>query len=341
MDQTLNLMLNNLDRTGVIVKNQDIQQPSNPTISVVVPVYGCCSSLTELYTRLDVVLSAISVNYEIIMVDDASPDYAWEVIQQLASADARVKGIHLSRNFGQHYAITAGLDYANGDWVVVMDCDLQDVPEEIANLYLKTQEGYDVVVGRRANRQDLFFKKLVSKIFYQVFAYFTGSKIDNRIGNYGIYAQKVIVSIRRFREQNRSFGLFALWVGFKRAEIDVKHAKRTQGQTSYTFKKMLGLALDSIVSHSNKLLRLTVAFGFALSTLSLAYAFWIIISYFMWKTPVVGWTSLIVSLYLTTGLVIGNIGIVGLYVGKIFNEVKKRPLYIIDSTTFEVNTNDK
>ena len=311
-----------------------------PHLSVVTPIYGCCSSLIELYARLDAVLSGISANYEIIMVNDASPDCAWEVIQQLAQKDPRVKGINLSRNFGQHYAITAGLDYAHGDWVVVMDCDLQDVPEEIAKLYHKAQEGYDVVVGRRANRQDVFLKKLASKLFYQVFAYFTGSKVDNRIGNFGIYAQKVTRSIRGLKEQNRSFGLFALWVGFRRIELDIEHARRIQGGSSYTFRKMVSLAMDSIVAHSSKLLRLTVKLGLTLSVLSLGYALWMIVRYFLWAIPVVGWTSLIVSVYFTAGLIIGSIGIIGLYVGKIFDEVKQRPLYIIESTTFEMNTND-
>jgi dolichol-phosphate mannosyltransferase len=313
---------------------------TTPHLSVVIPVYSCCSSLPELYTRLDAVLSGISADYEIIMVNDASPDGAWEVIQQLARKDARVKGINLSRNFGQHYAITAGLDYAKGDWVVVMDCDLQDVPEEIAKLYHKAQEGYDIVVGRRANRQDMFIKKLLSKLFYRVFAYFTGSKVDNRIANFGIYAQKVIHSIRALKEQNRSFGLFALWVGFRRIELDIEHARRIQGRSSYTFRKMMSLAIDSIVAHSNKLLRFTVKLGLALSVFSLAYALWMVVRYFLWATPVAGWTSLIVSVYFTAGLIIGSIGIIGLYVGKIFDEVKQRPLYIIDSTTFEMNTND-
>lgn len=285
-------------------------------------------------------LSPISPDYEIIMVNDASPDGAWAVIRQLAERDQRVKGIDLSRNFGQHYAITAGIDFARGDWVVVMDCDLQDVPEEIPSLYHTAQAGYDIVVGRRANRRDGLMKKASSKLFYHVFAYFSGSKVDNRIGNFGIYGRKVILNMRRLKEQNRSFGLFALWVGFRRIEVDVNHAARVQGRSSYTFRKMARLAFDSIVAHSNKLLYVTVQLGLALSALSLVYAGWIVLSYFLWSTPIIGWTSLIVSIYFTAGLIIGTIGIVGLYVGKIFDEVKHRPLYIIASTTFEVVKDD-
>jgi len=270
------------------------------------------------------------------MVNDGSPDDAWSVIQQLALADARIKGINLSRNFGQHYAVTAGLDHARGDWVVVMDCDLQDLPEDILKLYAKAQEGYDLVVGRRANRQDGLLKKLGSKLFYKVFAFLMGPAIDNRIGNFGIYARKVIRSIGALKEQNRSFGLFALWVGYRRAEIDVAHALRPQGGSSYTLARMVTLAVDSIVAHSNRLLHLAIKLGFLLSLTSLLYAFYLVAKFFLWATPLEGWTSLMVSIYFTAGLIIGSIGVVGLYVGKIFDEAKGRPLYIVESTTFEV-----
>ena len=308
-----------------------------PHLSVVTPVYGCAAALPELCQRLHNALAELSPAYEIIMVNDASPDDAWAVIQGLAIADERVKGINLSRNFGQHYAITAGLDFAQGDWVVVMDCDLQDLPEEIPNLYRTAQLGYDIVVGLRTIRKDGWLKKFLSKQFARVFSYFTGAKLDTRIGNFGIYAQKVIRSIRPLREQNRSFGLFVLWVGFRRIEIDVKHAPRTYGKTSYTFRKMMALAMDSILAHSDKLLRLTVKLGFLISLLSLCFGCWMIIRYFLWATPLMGWTSLIVSVYFSTGLIVGAIGVVGLYIGKIFNEVKNRPLYVIDTTTFDAD----
>lgn len=312
-----------------------------PHLSVVIPVYGCVEALPELCQRLHGVLGNMTSEYEIIMVNDASPDDAWRIIQKLAIEDQKVKGINLSRNFGQHYAITAGLDFAYGDWVVVMDCDLQDVPEEIPKLYNAAQTGYDIVVGRRAERQDSWLKKLLSKNFYRAFAFFTGSNVNHQIGNFGIYSQKVICSIRGLREQNRSFGLFALWVGFSRLEIDITHAARSHGRSSYTFYKMMNLALDSIIAHSDKMLRLTVKLGLMLAFFSFAYSVWLVVRYLLWSTPIIGWTSLIVSIYFTTGLIIGSLGIVGLYVGKIFNEVKQRPLYIIESTTFRVGNHDK
>ncbi len=304
-------------------------------ISVVTPVYGCCASLDLLYERLKKTLSSITDDFEIIMVNDASPDNAWEKIKLLASQDSRVKGINFSRNFGQHRAITAGLDYAQGDWTVVMDCDLQDQPEEILKLYEKAQEGYDVVVGQRVERQDGFFKKLSSKIFYKVYNYLTDSTIDKSIGNFGIYSQQVIESVGQLKEQNRSFGLFILWSGFHRTEISIEHAKRMEGESSYTISKLINLAIDSIIAHSNKPLKLSVKFGFLLSIFSLVYSIWLVLGYVFFENPIIGWTSLIVSLYFLAGLIIGSIGMVGLYVGKIFDEVKQRPLYIVQETTFK------
>ncbi|MCA9023364.1 MAG: glycosyltransferase family 2 protein, partial [Planctomycetaceae bacterium] len=288
-----------------------------PHISVVTPVYGASGILEELYQRLLAALSKITDSFEIIMVNDSSPDNAWEIIQKLSAKDCRLKGINLSRNFGQHHAITAGLDFAKSDWVVVMDCDLQDQPEELHKLYYKAIEGYDVVVGLRQQRQDTYFKKLCSKIFFRTFAYFTNSKVDHRIGNFGIYSQKVIRSITRLKEQNRSFGLFAIWVGFRRIEIPVEHAKRPYGKSSYSFNRMLSLALSSIVAHSNKLLVMFVNLGFLIASISFMVVIWLVFRYLIWGISVIGWTSLIASIYLTTGLIISVIGMLGVYVGKI------------------------
>lgn len=312
-----------------------------PHISVVSPIYGSDMSLAELCGRLHSVLNTITPDYEIILINDASPDDSWTIIKKLAELDNRVKGINLSRNFGQHYAITAGLDFAHGDWVIVMDCDLQDVPEEIPKLYREAQTGFDMVIGQRTERKDSLLKKCMSFLFYRFFAYLSGTTINNRIGNFGIYSQQVISNIRQFKEQNRSFGLFAIWVGFHRKEIEISHAARKHGRTSYTFSKMFSLAFDSIVAHSDKLLRLTVKFGFLVSLSSFIFAIGIVINYLFWTAPLIGWTSLILSVYFTAGLIIGTIGIVGLYVGKIFDEVKGRPLYIIETTTFEITSRDK
>lgn len=314
-----------------------IIEPMEIEISVISPIYKCEECIEELCHRLIKSLEKITDSFEIILINDGSPYNDWEIIKKMAAADKRVKGINLSRNFGQHYAITAGLEYANGRWSVVMDCDLQDQPEEIEKLYAKAMEGYDIVVGKRAKRKDRFLKKIASKFFYAVFNYFTGAKVDNRIGNFGIYSQKVIKNILKLKEQNRSFGLFALWVGFSRVEIDVQHAKRIKGKSSYDLYKMVSLAINSVVAHSNKLLRLSIKIGFILSFCSILYALWLFLTYFLWFKPIAGWTSVMVSMYFLTGLVLGSIGIVGIYIGKIFDETKGRPLYIVESTTFEID----
>lgn len=307
----------------------------NLDISVVTPVYGCCKSLDSLYERLSKTLSTITNNFEIIMVNDSSPDNAWEAIKKLAKKDNRVKGINLSRNFGQHKAITAGLDYAKGDWIVVMDCDLQDQPEEIIKLYNKALEGYDIVFGRRAERKDSFLKKLSSTLFYKVYDYFTESKIDNSIANFSIISKKVLNNLNKLKEQNRSYPLFVNWVGFKRTEINIEHSQREEGKSSYTFTKLMNLAIDSIVSQSNKPLKLSIKFGFIVAFLSLFYGIVLILRYFIFSIPVEGWTSVMVSIYFIGGLLFANMGILGLYIGKIFDETKNRPIYLIQETTFK------
>jgi glycosyltransferase involved in cell wall biosynthesis len=241
---------------------------NRPHISIVTPVYGRTLDLKGLYDRLVASLAKISPAFEIIMVNDHSPDDSWDVIKKLSASDPRVRGVNLSRNFGQHQAITAGLHYARGDWTVVMDCDLQDRPEEIPTFYAKAKEGYDVVMGRRYNRQDNFLKKQASKLFYRIFNYLTDQKLDNRIANFGIYSAKVIDSVKKYKEKDRSFGLLVSLVGFKRTGIDIVHDNRTTGQSSYSFKKALELAIGHILSHTNKPLRLFVKVGFIISTLS-------------------------------------------------------------------------
>jgi polyisoprenyl-phosphate glycosyltransferase len=305
----------------------------NSKISVIIPCYNCADCLAELHKRLVLCLEQITVEFEIIFVNDASPAKDWLIIKELTDKDSRVVGLNLSRNFGQHYAITAGLDYCNGDWIVVMDGDLQDKPEEINKFFEKTAEGYDIVVGKRENRKDSFIVKLTSKLFYMVFNYLTEQKLDNKVANFGIYSRRVIDNVKKLRELDRSFGLLVTLVGFPRLEIDVDHSYRANGESSYSFRSRLKLAVDHILSHSNKPLILAVQTGFIISSLSLFYAFWLIIRYFINSHVADGWTSLMVSLFFLSGLIIVVVGMVGLYIGKIYSEVKNRPLYIVKEIT--------
>jgi dolichol-phosphate mannosyltransferase len=307
----------------------------NIYISVIIPVYGCSSCLQELYMRLVKTIEIITKDFEIIMVNDASLDNSWEVIMELSKNDLRVKGIKLSRNFGQHYAITAGIDYCIGKWIIVMDCDLQDQPEEILKLYQMAQKGFDVVLAKRSARKDKFAKRLVSKLFYRTLGYLTDSKQDETVANFGIYSQKVISQVRNLRESIRYFPTMIKWVGFNVTNIDVEHAKRTQGNSSYNFSQMLNLALDIMLAYSNKPLKLTVKLGFGVAFISFIFAGVTFVKWMNGEISILGWASLITSIWFLTGCILITLGIVGLYVGKTFEGTKNRPLYVIDEKTWE------
>jgi dolichol-phosphate mannosyltransferase len=271
----------------------------------------------------------ITADFEIVLVEDCGGDRSWEIIRELASKDQRVKGIQFSRNFGQHYGITAGLDICNGAFVVVMDCDLQDQPEEIPKLYAKAQEGYEVVYARRAVRQDNLLKRWSSRLFYHLFDYLTEQKSDPAVANFGIYSRKVIDNYCLMRESVRAFPLFVRWLGFPAAYVDVEHAARFSGTSSYTFYKLMHLAVNAIIAQSNRPLRLSIKFGFLMALGSFLMAFYFTVRYFMYAIPVSGWTSMIVSIYFIAGLFFINAGFLGLYIGRIYDEVKGRPLYVV------------
>ena len=298
-------------------------------LSVITPVYKAEECLEELYRRLVAVLERTGEPFEIVMVNDGSPDDSWRLIRELASRDARVKGINLSRNFGQHYAITAGLDHCRGRFVVVMDCDLQHVPEDISRLYAKALEGHDIVFVRRLRRHDSMMKKLASRAFMAVYNYLTDIKVGSDISSYSIISHRVVAALRLVREGNRTYPLLLHWVGFDVAYIDGEHAKRFAGKSAYSLTKSINLAIESICSQSNRPLRLSIQFGFLLSLASLLFALWLVIRYFLFHVTVEGWTSTMVSLFFLSGLLFANIGVLGLYLGKVFDESKRRPLYFV------------
>lgn len=304
-----------------------------PHISVVIPVYNAESSLQHLYNRLKISLEEISQDFEIIMVEDCGEDLSWQIIMDLAQIDQRVKGLQFSRNFGQHYGITAGLDYCNGDWVVVMDCDLQDRPEEIPRLYTKAQEGYDVVLARRGKRKDPLTKRLTSWLFYKIFNYFTDLQYDSEVGNFRIISRQVAQNFCLMRERLRFFGGLVDWMGFPTTSIDVTHEERLVGRSNYTFAKLWKLASETIIAYSDKPLRLSIKLGFALSAFAFIYGIYILIRALLYGSPVTGWSSVIVSLYFLGGIIISILGILGIYLGKAFDETKRRPLYIVRNST--------
>jgi len=299
-------------------------------LSVVSPVYKAEKIVDELIRRIHDSVSSITKNYEIILVEDGGDDGSWEKIEKHSIRDNRVKGIKLSRNFGQHNAITAGLDNCKGDWIVVMDCDLQDRPEEIPRLYEEAVKGYDIVYAKRRQRHDSFFKKIYSALFYKFFAWLSGVPQDGTIANFGIYSRGVIHAVNKLREPLRSFATMIKWVGFSSTAIYVEHADRYEGKSTYTFKKLLHLALDISLSFSDRPLRMTVKLGIIISCSSVLYGVYTLYSYFMGRITEPGFTSLILSIWFLSGLIIFILGVIGLYLGKIFDGIKDRPLYIIE-----------
>jgi len=302
---------------------------NNIHISVVSPVYRAENIVSELVKQVKEQLSPITEDFEIILINDASPDNSWVEIEKETAKDKRVKGLNLSRNFGQHYAITAGLNFAKGEWIVVMDCDLQDRPDEIPNLYHKALEGYDSVFAQRTERNDTLFKKLFSKLFYKLFSYLTDTKQDATVANFGIYRRCVIDAILSMHDQIRFFPTMVQWVGFRKFYLPVEHASRFEGKSTYNFKGLFRLAMNTIMGFSDKPLRLTVKVGFFITLLSVLVAIVYLGLYLSGRIQVEGFTTLILSLWFLSGFIMFILGILGLYIGRMFEKVKERPVYLI------------
>ncbi|MFY0483719.1 glycosyltransferase family 2 protein [Flavobacterium sp. PLA-1-15] len=299
-------------------------------ISIVSPIYKAENFVDKLVFEIEKAIDILNVDYEIILVDDRSKDNSWQKMRELSAKNTKVKSVRLSRNFGQHPAIMAGLSQAKGEWIVVMDCDLQDQPKEIVKLYKKAQEGYEVVQARRKTREDKLLKKLSSKIFSKVYGYFTDTKYDNEIANFGIYHKRVIDSILKIDDYIKFFPLFVEFVGFKSTSIVVEHAPRESGTSSYSLSKLVSLAFNTIISFSNKPLKLFVKFGMIISFISFCVGIYYIYQALHHEIEVLGFTSIIVSIWFLSGVIITTIGVTGIYIGKIFDQTKNRPVYIID-----------
>ncbi len=304
--------------------------------SIVSPVYKGAPMLNMLVQRIDNTMQKITTNYEIVLVNDASPDNSWELIKELSQQNPHVRGVNLSRNFGQHEAITAGLSVAKGQWVVVMDCDLQDQPEEILTLWQKACEGYDVVVGQRHQRKDVFAKRLSSRVFYSAFAYLTDMPQDSSIANFGIYSRKVIKAVLAMGDAVRCLPLQVQWVGFRQAKVPIRHAPRVEGKSSYSLKRLLRFAGNNMLTFSNKPLRLMVGFGFVVTIVAFAVGLYFLLQHLAGNISVSGFTTLVLSLWFLGGLGFMFLGIVGIYIGKTFNQTKARPTFVIsEEVSFE------
>lgn len=302
---------------------------NQPMFSIVSPVYKAEKIVPELVRRIKESMCMITEDYEIILVCDGSPDNSWSAIKEECKKDKRLKGINLSRNFGQHYAITAGMQYVHGNWIVLLDCDLQDRPEEIPNLYSKALEGYDIVFARRINRKDNFLKVALSKSFHTVFDWLSGMQTDSAVSNLSIYKREVIDTINKMPEASRSFDSLVAYVGFNKAIIDCDHSERYEGESSYTLRKALKLAFDIIISNSNKPLRIITCFGFCFALFAFMLALYNVFAHWLGLITVEGYTTTVFSVWFVGGVIMMVLGVVGLYIGKIFDQVKQRPLYVV------------
>jgi glycosyltransferase involved in cell wall biosynthesis len=312
--------------------SQKQSSEGHPRLSVVVPVYGCQPCLSHLHERLVSTLDALDSRYEIILVDDRAEDGSWAEIERLAELDVSVQGILLSRNFGQHAAITAGLDHARGDWAIVMDCDLQDPPEDIPRLYAKALEGHDIVFGRRIHKPTGSFRRLFGRLYFRSISVFGGATLDGRYGSFSVISRKAIDAFLTFRDQDRHYMMILTWLRFDTASVDYQPALRYRGRSSYSPLRLLEHAIDGIFFQTTALLRWIVYFGFGLGASGAVLAIYLLIARIAGEAYP-GWTSIVVATLVLGGFIILSTGITGLYIGKIFDQARERPIFVVDRLT--------
>ncbi len=302
-----------------------------PVLSIMSPVYNAQDCIFELVERVAEEARAITPHFEIVLIDDGSQDQSWSQIRKACAAHPFVRGIRLSRNFGQHQAITAGLHACRGQYVVLMDCDLQDDPKYLPHLYEAAQQGADVVLTTKTNRAHGPMRNLVSFLFRSVFNSLRNStqvEVRGDIGTYSLLSRKVVNAYLQMKDYHRHYLMVLRWLGFSTQYIEIKHAPRFAGKSSYSYRRLFIHAIDGITSQSDKLLYLSVKIGFGSLLCSLAAIAYLVISYYVsgYKE---GWASVMVAILTSTSLILLSLGIVGIYIGKIFDQAKGRPLFLI------------
>jgi glycosyltransferase involved in cell wall biosynthesis len=307
-----------------------------PQFSVVIPIYNEEENILELYNRLTAVMNRLcesegynSRDYEIIMVDDGSSDNSWALIKSLNEKDNRVKGISFSRNFGHHIAITAGIDYARGNAIILMDGDLQDPPEEIPRLFDKFKEGYDLVYAIRRKRKDSAFKKITSWIFLRMLKKISNVDINLESGIFSILSKRHVENMKKLREKSRFIVGLMSWVGFSQTGVEIERHERYAGRSKYSLFKLFRLAWHGVTSFSYIPLQLATYFGFGVATISFLIGLYMIYKKLFLGIPILGYASIIVSLFFLGGVILLVLGVIGEYIGRIYTEVQNRPLYVI------------
>jgi glycosyltransferase involved in cell wall biosynthesis len=307
-------------------------------LSVVVPVYNEEKSIQLMYDRLVFSITGITTNFEIIFVNDGSKDNSISELVRLSYEDPRVKYIDFSRNFGHQIAVSAGLDFAKGAVVVIIDGDLQDPPEVIPEMYAKHKEGYEVVYGQRSKRKgDSFFKKITAKYFYRILKRITNVNIPLDTGDFRLIDRKIVNDLKNMPEQNKFLRGQIAWLGYRQTSVFFERDERKFGETGYPFSKMLKFALDGITGFSDIPLQFVTKIGIFISFISFLIIVYAIFSHFVLEKTITGWTSLIISSMFIGGVQLISIGIIGEYISRINKNVQNRPLYIIDETNIQNN----
>ena len=306
---------------------------SRPRYSFVLPVYNEEETLPELRRRLAAILDRLDGPAEVVLVDDGSSDRTPELLDEINAVDPRFKVVHLSRNFGHQLAVTAGLDFASGDAVIVMDADLQDPPEVALDLVERWREGYEVVYAVRADRRaEPWAKRTATHLFYRALRRLTDVDIPADVGDFRLVDRKALDVFKELHEANRYVrGMFS-WIGFRQTGVPYTRLRRERGETHYPLSKLIKLGADGVVSFSNAPLRATLVLGFVVSTLAALAAPVAIVLKLMGVVDVPGWASLIVVISFLGGVQLVVTGMMGLYVGRIYEEVKQRPLYVVRET---------
>jgi polyisoprenyl-phosphate glycosyltransferase len=301
-------------------------------LSVVVPVFNEEETLRELHGRLSGALPPVEV-WEVILVDDGSSDRSWPLMRELSAVDPRLRLVRLSRNFGHQAAITAGLEAARGDAVVVIDADLQDPPELIPELVSRWRDGYDVVYAVRAERMGENRVRLFAiSLFYKLFRRISGGDIPANVGDFRLVSRRVVDALMAMPERARFLRGMTSWVGFKQTGVEYRRDPRYAGASKYPPRKLVRLALDGIVSFSTIPIKLVAWLGFVLVLFCLVVLSWTLYTRFFTHSAPQGWTSLLVVVLLLGGVQLLSLGIIGQYVARIFDEVKQRPLYLVAET---------
>lgn len=306
---------------------------SCPEISFVVPVYGSPDSLGTLCERIAAVCRSLSVSYEVVLVDDRCPLGSWKVIESLVKSDANIVGIRLSRNFGQHAAINAGLLQVRGKWIVVMDCDLQDQPEEVPAMLDVAKAGpFDIVRARRVARKDPLHRRILSRSFYAALSFLTNTNQSAEIANFGVYSRRVIDVVNSWQEESKYFPATIEWVGFSKTAIEVSHGKRHSGESSYKLTSLLRLGLNVVVGFSDRPLKILMLAGFVISIISFGIALVVLLMGLLGLFSAPGWASIILSIWFIAGSLLFGLGLTGIYIGRILIEAKGRPTFIVDTS---------